>query len=206
MVRLRLFPRETAGLQALAHMAEQILVGTRTLAQMLGAGRGNFSTLAESLRQQEAASMADFATLLTGMRTSFINPLPREDLYALGRLLNETSEILAGAGEIIELYTLDRIPNRVGDQLEILSRQAELTTGAMKSLNDLDSLEDYWLEVLRLAKRADHTHRTVVADLLEAHSPTTFAKYKALADQFAAASGKMRAIATHVGSIIVKES
>lgn len=206
MVKLRLFPQETAGLQALAHMAEQILAGTHTLAEMLGAGRGNFGALTESLRQHEAASTTDFATLLTGMRTSFINPLPREDLYGLGQLLNETSGILAGAGEVIELYTLDRIPNRVSDQLEILSRQAELTTGAMKSLNDLDSLEDYWLEVLHLAKRADHTHRIVVAELLEAHSPTTFAKYKTLADQFALASGQMRAIATQVGSIIVKES
>ncbi|MBP2412894.1 uncharacterized protein Yka (UPF0111/DUF47 family) [Arthrobacter stackebrandtii] len=205
-MKLRLFPQETAGLQALAHMSEQILAGTHTLAEMLGAGRNDFSELAESLRQHEAASTADFATLLTGMRTSFVNPLPREDLYALGQLLNETSEILSGAGEIIELYTLDRNPNRVSDQLEILSRQSELTIGAMKSLNDLDSLEDYWLEVLRLAKRADHTHRVVVAELLDAHSPTTFAKYKALTDQFAAGSRQMRAIATQVGSIIVKES
>ncbi len=187
-------------------MAEQIEAGTHSLAELLGAGRGDFAALTETLRQQEAASTADFATLLTGMRTSFINPLPREDLYALGQLLNETSEMLAGAGEVIELYALDRSPNRVSDQLEILSRQAELTTAAMKSLNDLDSLEDYWLEVLRLAKRADHTHRVLVAELLDGHSPTTFSKYKMLADQFAAASRQMRSIATQVGSIIVKES
>ena len=206
MVKLRLFPQETAGLQALARMSEHILAGAQTLAELLGAGRADFASLTESLRQQEAASTADFATLLTAMRTSFINPLPREDLYALGQLLNETSEILTGAGEVIELYTLDRVPTRISDQLEILSRQAELTAAAMKSLNDLDSLEDYWLEVLRLSKRADHTHRVLVAELLETHSPTTFAKYRTLADQFAAASSQMRAVATQVGSIIVKES
>lgn len=205
-MKLRLFPQETAGLQALAGMAEHVFAGTHTLAELLGAGRADFATLAESLRQHEAASTASFATLLTTMRTSFINPLPREDLYVLGRLLNETSEVLTGAGEIIELYTLDRIPARVSDQLEILSRQAELTVAAMKSLNDLDSLEDYWLEVLRLAKRADHTHRAVVAELLAAHSASTFTKYRMLADQFAAASRQMRTVATQVGSIIVKES
>lgn len=205
-MKLRLFPQETAGLQALARMAEQILAGTHTLAELLGAGRGDFAALTETLRRQDAASTADFAALLTRMRTSFINPLPREDLYALGRLLNETSEILTGAGEIIELYTLDRTPARISDQLEILSRQAELTTAAMRNLNDLDSLEDYWLEVLRLGKRADHTHRVLVAELLEAHSPATFTKSSTLAGQFAAASRQMRAVATQVGSIIVKES
>ncbi|ALO65699.1 nuclease PIN [Arthrobacter alpinus] len=205
-MKLRLFPQETAGLQALARMSDHILAGTQTLAELLGAGRTGFTPLTQSLRKQEAESTADFATLLTNMRTSFINPLPREDLYTLGQLLNETSEILTGAGELIELYVLDRTPTRISDQLEILARQAELTASAMKSLNDLDGLEDYWLEVLRLAKRAQHTHRVVVAELLESHSATTFTKYRSLSDQFAAASRQMRTVATQVGSIIVKES
>ena len=205
-MKLRLFAQENAGLQALARMAEHVSDGTHTLAELLGAGRGDFPALTEDLRRQEAHSTADFATLLTRMRTSFINPLPREDLYALGMLLNETSGILTGAGEVIELYTLDRMPARMSDQLEILSRQAELTAAAMKSLNDLDGLEDYWLEVLRLAKRADHTHRVLVSELLKAHSPGTFTKYSTLADQLASASQQMRTVATQVGSIIVKES
>ncbi|MEV8145406.1 nuclease PIN [Specibacter sp. NPDC078709] len=205
-MKLRLFPQETAGLQALAQMSEHILAGTQTLAELLGAGRAGFGPLTESLRKQEAESTANFSTLLTTMRTSFVNPLPREDLYTLGQLLNETSEFLTGAGELIELYVLDRIPTRMSDQLEILARQAELTTAAMKSLNDLDGLEDYWLEVLRLAKRADHTHRVVVAELLDSHSATTFTKYRSLSDQLAAASRQMRTVAAQVGSIIVKES
>ncbi|MGO4383637.1 DUF47 domain-containing protein [Specibacter sp. RAF43] len=205
-MKLRFFPQEAAGLDALARMAEQITAGTQTLAQLLGAGRADFPPLAEAMRRYEAASTAEFATLLTVMRTSFINPLPREDLFALGRRLNEASETLTGAAELIELYGLERIPPRASDQLEILSRQAELTASAMKALNDLDSLEDYWLEVLRLAKRADHTHRVFVAELLAANNSSGFAKYRTLADQFAAASRRMRSIATQVGSIIVKES
>ncbi|MDQ0278412.1 uncharacterized protein Yka (UPF0111/DUF47 family) [Arthrobacter silviterrae] len=205
-MKLRFFPQETAGLDSLARMAGQITAGTQTLAELLGAGRADFPALAETMRQHEGASTAEFATLLTAMRTSFINPLPREDLFALGRLLNETSEILTGAAELVTLYRLDRVSARASDQLEIISRQAELTASAMKSLNDLDSLEDYWLEVLRLAKRADHTHRTLVAELMDNHSPTSFVKYRTLADQFASASRQLRAVATQVGSIIVKES
>ncbi|MCQ9162608.1 MULTISPECIES: DUF47 domain-containing protein [unclassified Arthrobacter] len=187
-------------------MAEQLVAGTQTLAELLGARRGDFPALAETMRQHEGTATAAFSTLLTTMRTSFINPLPREDLYALGRLLHEACEMLTGAAELVELYTLERIPPRGADVLEILSRQAELTASAMKALNDLDSLEDYWLEILRLAKRADHTHRILVAELLENHSPASFARYRSVADQFAAASTKMKAVATQVGSIIVKES
>lgn len=205
-MKLRFFPQETAGLDTLARMANHVLAGTHTLSELLGAGRADFPALAEAMRQHEGASTADFATLLTTMRTSFINPLPREDIYALGLLLNETSEILTGAAELIELYALDRVPPRAVDQLEILSRQAELTTAAMRALNDLDSLEDYWLEVLRLSKRAEHTHRVLVAELLEHHGTSSFTKYRTLADQFGVASRQMRAVATQVGRLIVKES
>lgn len=187
-------------------MSEHIQAGIQTLAELLGAGRNDFAALTESLRKHEAASTADFATLLTTMRTSYINPLPREDLYTLGQLLNGTSELITGAGEIIELYTLERIPNRLSDQLQILSRQAELTTKAIKALDNLDSLEDYWLEMLRLSKRADHTHRILIAELLDAHSPTTFAKYNTLSEYLSSASRQLRTVATQVGSIIVKES
>lgn len=205
-MKLRFFPQETAGLAILSRMAEQVLAGTHTLSELLGAARADFETLAEDMRQHEATSTSDFATLLTTMRTSFINPLPREDLFALGRLLNEASENLTGVAELVALYRLERIPARASEQLEILSRQAELTVTAMDRLDDLDSLEDYWLEILRLAKRADHTHRTFVAELLEANTFTAFTKYRSLADQLALASHHMRSVATHVGSIMVKES
>lgn len=205
-MKLRFFPQESAGLDALVRMSAQITAGTQTLAEMLGARKADFPLLTEKMRQHEGASTDDFSALLTNMRTSFINPLPREDLFALGRLLNESSEVLTGASELIELYVLDRIPSRCSDQLEIVIRQAELGVSAMKNLNDLDSLEDYWIETLRLAKRAEHTHRVVVSELLEGHSSSSYAKYRSLADQLVMASDKLRSVATTVASIIVKES
>ncbi|WP_125611823.1 DUF47 domain-containing protein [Specibacter cremeus] len=205
-MKFRLFPQETAGLDILRGMAEHVLAGTQTLAELLGAARDGHGDLAEEMRRHEAASTANFATLMTTMRTSFINPLPREDLFAIGRGLNEAAETLTGAAEVITLFRLERFPGRAGDQLEILARQAELTVTAMARTEDLDSLEDYWLEVLRLAKRADHTHRAFLAELLAEHTFVQFTKYRALADQLAQGSLNMRRVATRIGSIIVKES
>lgn len=205
-MKLRFFPQESAGLDALVRMSAQITAGTQTLAEMLGARKADFPLLTEKMREHEGASTNDFSALLTNMRTSFVNPLPREDLFALGRLLNESAEVLTGAAEIIELYVLDRIPSRCSDQLEIVIRQAELTVAAIKNLNDLDSLEDYWIETLRLAKRAEHTHRVVISELLDGNSSSSYAKYRSLADQLVTASNKLRSVATTVASIIVKES
>jgi uncharacterized protein Yka (UPF0111/DUF47 family) len=140
------------------------------------------------------------------MRTSFVNPLPREDMYALSRFLNEAMEKLDAAGELVALYKLDRVPKRAADQLEIISRQAELTVDAMRQLDDLDELEDYWIEVLRLAKRAERSHRTWVAEMLRDMKSTQFSRNRDVANQLVDVTKDMRRVATQVGSIIVKEA
>ena len=205
-MKLRLFPQEPAGLQLLSQMARQILEATGTLSEIFGAPVTEHERLVEEMHEHEAKSTDLHFALLTHMRTSFVNPLPREDMYALSRFLNEAMEKLDAAGELVALYKLDRVPKRAADQLEIISRQAELTVDAMRQLDDLDELEDYWIEVLRLAKRAERSHRTWVAEMLRDMKSTQFSRNRDVANQLVEVTKDMRRVATQVGSIIVKEA
>ncbi|BAS14995.1 conserved hypothetical protein [Arthrobacter sp. Hiyo8] len=205
-MKLRLFPQEPAGLQLLSQMARQILEATGTLSEIFGAPVSEHERLVEEMHEHEAKSTDLHFALLTHMRTSFVNPLPREDMYALSRFLNEAMEKLDAAGELVALYKLDRVPKRAADQLEIISRQAELTVDAMRQLDDLDELEDYWIEVLRLAKRAERSHRTWVAEMLRDMKSAQFSRNRDVANQLVDVTKDMRRIATQVGSIIVKEA
>jgi uncharacterized protein Yka (UPF0111/DUF47 family) len=205
-VKLRLFPQEPAGLKLLAQLANQITLATGTLSEILGAPASENARLVEDMHNHEAKSAELHFALLTHMRTSFVNPLPREDMYALSRFLNEAMEKLDAAAELVSLYKLDRLPKRAADQLEIISRQAELTVEAMRNLDNLDDLEDYWIEVLRLAKRAERSHRVWVADMLTEMKSAPYARNRDIAEQLVGVTRDMRRIATQVGSIIVKES
>ena len=205
-MKLRLFPQEPAGLNLLSLMAQQIVLASGTLAEILGVPAAEHGRLVEDMHNHEAKSAELHFALLTHMRTSFVNPLPREDMYALSRYLNEAMEKMDAAAEMVALYKLDRLPKRAADQLEIISRQAELTVEAMRRLNNLDDLEDYWIEILRLTKRAERTHRVWVVDMVGDMKWAQYTRNRDIADQLVEVTKDMRRIATQVGSIIVQES
>jgi len=205
-VKLRLFPQEPAGLNLLAQLARQIVLATGTMSEILGAPASENERLVEDMHNHEAKCAELHFALLTHMRTTFVSPLPREDMYALSRYLNEAMEKLDAAAELVSLYKLDGLPKRAADQLEIISRQAELTVDAMRNLDNLDDLEDYWIEILRLAKRAERSHRVWVADMLNEMKSARYARTRDIADELVGVTRDMRRIATQVGSIIVKES
>ena len=205
-MKLRFFPQEPVGLNLLSTMARQIMLATGTLSEIIGVPASEHARLLEDMHNHEAKSAELHFALLTHMRTSFVNVLPREDMYALSRFLNEAMEKLDAAAELISLYRLERLPKRAADQLEIISRQAELTVEAMRQLNNLDELEDYWIEILRLSKRAERTHRVWMADMLNDMKWAPYVRNRDIANQLVEVTRDMKRLATQVGSIIVKES
>src|SRR6476620_3375339 len=195
-MKLRLFPHEPAGLNLLSQLARQIVFASATMAEILGAPATEHNRLVEDMHNHEAKSAELHFALLTHMRTSFVNPLPREDMYTLSRFLNEAMEKLDAAAELVSLYKLERLPRRAADQLEIISRQAELPLDAMRQLSHLDDLEDSRIEVLRLTERAERTHRVGVAHMLKDMKSARSARNRDIADQLVEVTKDMRRIGT----------
>lgn len=187
-------------------MAQQLKTAVDYLAQMLGVDPREYEELVATVTKAEATSAELFYALMTHMRSAFVTTLPREDLYRIARSVNDCTEKVSAAADMVRITKARHLPTQAHEQLEILSRQVDLTVSAMGRLDDFNHLEDYWVQILRMSKRADRAHRAWIADLSGDYKPNTYVRQWDIANYLGDAVEDMRALASHIGVVLVKES
>ncbi|QZN85892.1 DUF47 domain-containing protein [Cellulomonas sp. C5510] len=206
-MRLRLTPRDTSFFDLLAASAAHLVTGANLLAELLGADRAARKALAKQLN--EAEHLADEAThsIMRRLNQTFVTPFDRDDIYGLASALDDCMDYMEEAADLIVLYKLDALPNRVADQVQVLQRAAELTAEAMPRLRSMDSLSEYWVEVNRLENQADKSHRKLLAQMFdEITDPILLMKLKEVVEKLEDAADAFEKVANMVETIALKES
>lgn len=202
---LRLFPSETRSLELLTSLADVLRESLAADSELLATDSDGERGLLARLESLELKASDLHYALLTHLRTSFVNPLPREDLYAFSRLLHSAVSSVAGAGPLLQLAGAAR-SDRVPELLEILGRQADLSRTALAGLGKLESLEDTWLDLLRLASRARRTQQAWLLELADVQKFSNVVRQEVLALDLDRAAEALLGFADHLGHVLVKES
>ncbi len=205
-VAIRLFPHENRALELLAEMAQFVVDATSATSRMMGSPVSDHEEVFQQALEIEGHSTDHFFALMTTVRSAFVLPLPRADLYQLAQRLNQATESLTSATNIIKIHGLDRFSSRASDLLDLLQRQASLTTEAMRHLSDLEGLDEYWVEVLRMSKQSIRTTDLYQADMMDRLKPASYIKEAQFTEKLQSASLSVRQVATDVGRILVQES
>ncbi|GAA1142129.1 DUF47 domain-containing protein [Nesterenkonia lutea] len=198
--------RQPVATDLLAGIAREVRSGVHLISQLLGSTHENRAELREQLIDLEGRAMDLHFNLMTHIRSVFLTPLPRQDIYALSQQLNRTMEHVVAAGDLILARPNLSLPAQSADQLETLSRQLDLTVAAMSRLEDFDLLEEYWIQMQRLTKQANRTHRVWMTSSDNAFQPNIALQQSQIADALLAAVHDQRTVAVTAGSIIVRES
>ena len=205
---MRLTPRDTKYFDLLADLAQHLVRGSSLLAELLGADRAGREKLAEEMHEVE--HLADDAThsIMRRLNQTFVTPFDREDISGLASALDDCMDEMDEAADLIVLYKVDGLPDRVSDQVQVLQRCAELTADAMPRLRSMDKLADYWVEVNRLENQADKLHRKLIAQLFDdlANDPVQLMKLKEIVEVLEHAADSFEKVANMVETIALKES
>jgi predicted phosphate transport protein (TIGR00153 family) len=205
---VRLTPRDTTYFDLLAALAQHLVRGSSLLAELLGADRAGREKLAEEMHDVE--HLADDAThsIMRRLNQTFVTPFDREDISSLASALDDCMDEMDEAADLIVLYKVEGLPDRVSDQVQVLQRCAELTAEAMPRLRSMDKLADYWVEVNRLENQADKLHRKLIAQLFDdlAGDPVQLMKLKEIVEVLENAADSFEKVANMVETIALKES
>jgi predicted phosphate transport protein (TIGR00153 family) len=205
---VRLTPRDTTYFDLLAALAQHLVRGSALLAELLGADRAGREKLADEMHEVE--HLADDAThsIMRRLNQTFVTPFDREDISGLASALDDCMDEMDEAAELIVLYKVEGLPDRVSEQVQVLQRCAELTAEAMPRLRSMDKLADYWVEVNRLENQADKLHRKLLAQLFDdlAGDPVLLMKLKEIVEVLENAADSFEKVANMVETIALKES
>lgn len=202
----RLFSADESGAAQVRSLAKLLVESVDLITQMFGASPETGTELDAKLDNLNARASRNTSTMLTALRSSYLTPLPREDLYLLGTWINRAVEAVTITGTIIHATRQYRLPARAGDVLEILIRQADLVLDAAEQLDQVDDLESTWMHLERLthqAQRALVTWRLTDADELLARH---YYRQQEVARSLESTFMTIREFCTQLGRILVRDS
>ncbi len=105
------------------------------------------------------------------------------------------------------MYEVTDLPPEFANQVEVLTKAAQLTAEAMPRLRTMQGLDTYWIEINRLENEGDRSYRRILARLFSGeYDALTVMKLKNVVDSLESAMDAFESIANTVEQIAVKES
>jgi uncharacterized protein len=206
-MRFRLTPRQTSFFDLFAASADNLQEAAQLLTTLPGVSPGERDAIAERVRDMEHHADEITHDILRRLNSTFVTPFDREDIYSLASGLDDCMDYMEEAADLIMLYKLDGLPAGVERQVEILHEQAVLTAAAMRALESMKHLEEFWMEINRLENSADRVYRAMLAELFDSVTDAVeLLKVKEVIDALESAADAFEKVANHVETIAVKES
>jgi predicted phosphate transport protein (TIGR00153 family) len=208
-VRFRLRPRDDSFFDFFTRAAENLVRGTALLSELV-LPDADVQSVSERLVEVEHDSDAITHELYRKINSSFITPFDREDIYRLGSGLDDVMDHLEAVGSLLYLYGLTKIPalpREMHEMVDVLDRQAKVTTEAMPQLRAMKGLEDYFVECNRLENEGDRVYRMLLVRLFSGeYDALTVLKLKEVVEELERACDAFERVANTVETIMVKES
>jgi predicted phosphate transport protein (TIGR00153 family) len=162
-------------------------------------------------RIQEREHEGDQLThdIITRLNTTFITPMDREDIYALGTALDDVVDAIEAAADVFVLHAIERPLPVMQAQVDVLCHAARQTEEALNQLSKMGkvNLEPYWIEINSLENEGDRIYRRGVADLFSGdYRAMDVLRWKEVIESLEEAIDGLENVANVVESIVLKHA
>jgi predicted phosphate transport protein (TIGR00153 family) len=206
-MRLRAAPRDARFYDLLTAAASNIVDAVAVLDRFVRADAAEREPLAQEMRRLEHVGDDHTHAIIELIDVTFVTPFDREDIYRLAVRLDDVVDYVDEVVDLAVLYGCDRFPDAVSEQVELLTKAAELTATAMPKLRTPKDLVPYWQQINQVENNADQVHRRLLSQLFGGeYEPLAVMKLKDVVDGLESAADAFEHAADVMHTIAVKES
>jgi uncharacterized protein len=164
---------------------------------------------AQRIRDREHEGDEITHEIIRRLNTSFITPMDREDIYALGSALDDVMDAVDAVADLFVLHQIGEPLPEMKAQADVLVRTAQQTEDALRMLPRMarERLEPYWVEINRLENEGDRIYRRAVADLFSGdYKAMDVLKWKEVIENLEEAVDGLENVANIVEATVLKHA
>jgi len=201
----RLLPREEKFFDLFEQQAGHIVSAARVLEEMT-LEYGSAKEKAERVKDLEHAGDTLTHEIVRRLNTTFVTPIDREDIYALGCRLDDVLDLIDAVADRLVLYKIDTPTEGSVAMAKIIVKTAEETDRAVRCLRTLSPFyHKHAVEVNRLENEADRLLGDQLALLFEGTKDAIeVIKWKELYETMEAITDRCEDVVNVIEGIILK--
>lgn len=199
--------RESRFVDLFVEAAGHLATAVELLAELLGADQGGREALSARMREVDQATEATTHAVLRELSAAFVTPIDRIDVFRLAWALRSCSRRIDAVVDQVTLFHLGELPQGATDQVQLLSRAADLTSQVMPQLPRMRAVSEVWIELTRLRKQAGQQHRRLLTDLTAGvGDPAVLARLTIVAQGLEDVAQGFEDVAHALETVVVKET
>lgn len=206
-MRLRLVPEE----RAFYDLFQQDIAACKRGVSALRAMLHDFRDIKEKARQiHEIEHEGDRITaeIFALLQRTFITPFEREDIIALGSIIDDVLDQVDEVATMLVLYGIAQPLVYLLEASELLERAIGALVSAIDRLQSLSGVESFVEEVHRLETEADGLYQNAIAELFlpNTYPPLDVMKWTRLYDVMERAFDKCEDVANVLENLVLKNA
>jgi predicted phosphate transport protein (TIGR00153 family) len=143
------------------------------------------------------------------LNRSFITPFDREDIFSLGKSLDDVLDLMDHVADILVLYQIDKVEDGMSMLFEVTSRAVKDIHKSIRSLRNInyESIRSEVVSVHALENEGDRLYRHFIGKLYaEEHDAIRLMKYSSIYNEIEHTIDKCEDLMNVIEGIVLKQA
>ncbi|MFN8609017.1 MAG: DUF47 family protein [Vulcanimicrobiota bacterium] len=163
-MKLNLFPSDARFFSIFDKQAELIEETCKVYRDFLG-DIGNMNERINEITEREHMGDALFHELSVRLNATFVTPIDREDIHAMGSAMDDVLDLIQGSANRMQMFGCDHVKPVLLEMADIMVECSGILRQGIQRLPKFQDLSDLRKPLKALESKGDRLNRQAVADL-----------------------------------------